>query len=55
MTGTKRNAVLLNAGAAIYVGGGADSIKEGVKKAAELIDNKKALQVLEAYIEASNK
>ncbi len=55
ITGTKRNAVLLNAGAAIYVGGGADSIKEGVKKAAELIDNKKALQVLEAYIEASNK
>lgn len=55
MTGTKRNAVLLNAGAGIYVGGGADSIKEGVKKAAELIDNKKALQVLEAYIEASNK
>ena len=55
MTGTKRTAVLLNAGAAIYVGGGAECIKEGVQKAAELIDNKKALQVLEAYIEASNK
>ena len=32
--GTKRNIVLLNAGAAIYVGGGAASIADGVAKAA---------------------
>ncbi len=53
--GTKRNAVLLNAGAAIYVGEKADSIEEGVKKAAELIDNGEALKVLDAYIAASNR
>ena len=52
--GTKRNAVLLNAGAAIYIGGKADSIAEGVKKAAELIDSGAAQKKLEAYIAASN-
>ena len=52
--GTKRNAVLLNAGAAIYIGGKADSIEEGVKKAAELIDSGAALKKLEEYIIVSN-
>ncbi len=52
--GTKRNAVLLNAGAAIYIGGKADSIEEGVKKAQELIDSGAALKKLEEYIIASN-
>ena len=52
--GTKRNAVLLNAGASIYLGGKADSIEEGVKKAAELIDSGAALKKLEEYIIASN-
>ena len=46
--GTKRNAVLLNAGAAIYIGGKADSIAEGVQKAAELIDSGAAQKKLEA-------
>ena len=53
--GHKRNAVLLNAGAAIYVGGKADSIAEGVKTATDLIDSGKALGVLEKLIELSNK
>ena len=53
--GHKRNAVLLNAGAAIYVGGKADSMAEGVKTAADLIDSGKALGVLEKLIELSNK
>ena len=52
--GTKRNAILLNAGASIYLGGKADSIEEGVKKAAELIDSGAALKKLEEYIIASN-
>ena len=52
--GHQRNAVLLNAGAALYIGGKADSMKEGVSLAAELIDSGKALQTLEKLIEASN-
>lgn len=52
--GTKRNAVLLNAGAAIYVAGKADSIEEGIRKAAEQIDNGSAEKILDAYIRESN-
>ena len=52
--GTKRNIVLLNAGAAIYVGGGAASIADGVAKAAELIDNGAAYSKMEQDIKASN-
>ncbi len=53
--GAKRSAVLMNAGAAIYVGGKAPSFAEGVKKAAELVDNGKAMEVLNAFVEESNK
>ena len=53
--GHQRNAVLLNAGAALYIGGKADSMKEGVLLAAELIDSGKALQTLEKLIEVSNR
>ncbi len=52
--GHKRNAVLLNAGAAIYVGGKAKDMQEGVKMAAELIDSGKALETLNKVIEISN-
>ena len=52
--GAKRNAVLLNAGAALYIGGKADSMKEGVLLAAELIDSGKAFATLEAFKEISN-
>ncbi len=52
--GHQRNAVLLNAGAALYIGGKADSMKDGVSLAAELIDSGKALQTLEKLIKASN-
>jgi anthranilate phosphoribosyltransferase len=41
-----RDIVLLNAGAAIYVSGVADSLEAGIKKAAEVIDNGTALQKL---------
>ena len=53
--GPKRDAVLLNAGAALYIGGKADSMKEGVKLAAELIDSGKALETLDKFIEVSNR
>ena len=52
--GAKRDAVLLNAGAAIYVGGKADTFEDGVKLAAELIDSGKAYAALEKLIEVSN-
>ncbi|MBQ0059629.1 MAG: anthranilate phosphoribosyltransferase [Lachnospiraceae bacterium] len=50
----KRNAVLMNAGAALYIGGKADSMADGVKLAAELIDSGKAYATLEKIIEVSN-
>ena len=53
--GHKRNAVLLNAGAALYIGGKAKDMKEGVVLAAELIDSGKALATLQNFIEFSNR
>lgn len=52
--GPKRDIVVMNAGAALFTAGIAESIQEGVEKAAELIDSGKALEALEAYIAASN-
>ena len=53
--GHKRNAVLMNAGAALYIGGKATDLKAGVKLAAEIIDSGKATETLEKLIEASNR
>lgn len=52
--GHKRNAVLMNAGASLYLGGKADSMKEGIALAAKLIDSGKALETLEKLIKVSN-
>ena len=52
--GPKRNAVLLNAGAALYIAEKADSFADGIKLAAEIIDSGKALEVLEAFKRESN-
>ena len=52
--GHKRNAVLMNAGAALYIGGKANSIKDGIDLAAKLIDSGKALKTLNKLIEISN-
>lgn len=52
--GSKRNAVLMNAGAALYIGGKAETLKDGIALAGELIDSKKALAVLEKLIQISN-
>ncbi len=45
--GPKRDAVLLNAGAALYIGKKAQSIKEGMELAAELIDSGRAAETLQ--------
>ncbi|MBQ8296546.1 MAG: anthranilate phosphoribosyltransferase [Ruminococcus sp.] len=52
--GHKRNAVLMNAGAALYIGEKAASIKDGISLAAEIIDSGKAMETLEKLIEISN-
>lgn len=53
--GHKRNAVLMNAGAALYIGGKADSLNDGIALAAEIIDSGKALETLSKLIEVSNR
>lgn len=53
--GHKRNAVLMNAGASLYIGGKAATIKEGIALAQELIDSGKAAATLEKFIEVSNR
>ncbi|HHX72602.1 MAG TPA: anthranilate phosphoribosyltransferase [Clostridiales bacterium] len=53
--GPKRNAVVLNAGAALFIGGKAGSIGEGITLAADLIDSGKALITLQRFIEVSNR
>lgn len=52
--GHKRNAVLMNAGAALYIAGKAPSMADGIKLAAELIDSGKAYETLEKFIQVSN-
>jgi anthranilate phosphoribosyltransferase len=49
--GTERSLALFNAGAAIYVGGLADSLAAGVERAQEAIDSGAASGVLDAYVE----
>ena len=53
--GHKRNAVLMNAGASLYIGGKAESIRDGIALAAQLIDSGKALDTLQRLIEVSNR
>lgn len=53
--GPKRDAVLMNAGAALYIGGKAASWAEGISLAAELIDSGKAAATLQAFAEVSSR
>ena len=52
--GPKRDAVLMNAGAAIYMAGKADSIQAGINLAKEIIDSGKAAEQLAKFVELSN-
>ncbi|TXJ46152.1 anthranilate phosphoribosyltransferase [Brachyspira aalborgi] len=52
--GAKRKAVCMNAGAGFYIAKKVKNIKEGVKMAENLIDEKKAFEKLEDFIKESN-
>jgi len=52
--GPKRNAVLLNAGAALYIGEKANSLAEGIALAGKLIDDGSALAKLNDFKQESN-
>lgn len=52
--GAKRDAVVLNAGACIYIAKKAATLAEGVKIAQETIDSGKAAEKLEAFVRATN-
>ena len=54
ITGAKRDIVLMNAGAGLFVAGKAESIGDGVRLAAELIDSGKALAKIGEMVEVSN-
>lgn len=53
--GPRRNAVCMNAGAALYIAGKADSLKAGVTLAEELIDSGKAKAKLNEFVTESNR
>lgn len=53
-TGAKRDIVLLNAGATLYVGGLAETIADGIALAAGTIDSGKAMETLEKLVKVSN-
>ena len=52
--GAKRQAVCLNAGAALYIAGKAETIEKGVRQAEQLLDSGAALAKLEEFIRESN-
>ena len=54
VTGAKRDIVLMNAGAALYTYGVADTLKDGIAKAAEVIDNGSALAKLDEFVKFTN-
>ncbi|MDE5737372.1 MAG: bifunctional anthranilate synthase component II/anthranilate phosphoribosyltransferase [Oscillospiraceae bacterium] len=54
ITGAKRDIVLLNAGAVLYTYGIAETLKDGIAKAAQAIDNGSALEKLNAFVKFTN-
>ena len=53
--GPRRDAVLMNAGAALYIGRKAETMADGIRLAAEIIDSGRAAETLRKLIEASNR
>ena len=45
----------MNAGAALYIGGKAETLKDGIALAAKIIDSGKALETLDKLIKVSNR
>jgi anthranilate phosphoribosyltransferase len=52
--GTERSLAVLNAGAAIYVAGGAETLEDGVRAAERAVDSGAAQTVLERWVEATS-
>lgn len=52
-TGTRRTAVVLNAGAGLYIAGQAPTLEQGVRLAEQLIDSGKAYETMETFIALS--
>ncbi len=52
--GAKRDVVIMNAAVTLYLGGKADSIEDGAKLAAEIIDSGAALAKLDEFVAATN-
>ena len=52
--GPKRDIVALNAGAALYIGGKADTFEEGVRLAEKQMDNGQAMETLQKFVTLSN-
>jgi len=52
--GAKRDASVLNAGAALYIAGKADSLYAGVRIAEEMIDSGRAFEQLNRFVELTN-
>lgn len=52
--GAKRNAVIMNAAACIYIAGKADSLQAAAKIAEEMIDTGKAMEVLNQFVKLTN-
>ena len=55
LKGPKRDTVVMNAGAALYISDKADSLEAGVKLAEELIDSGKAIEAMNKFIDFSNR
>jgi anthranilate phosphoribosyltransferase len=53
-TGPTRDVILLNSGAALYVGASAATLQDGIRLAAESIDSGKARRKLEQLVEMTN-
>ncbi len=51
--GAKRDIIVINAGAALLVGGMVDSLAAGIKIAAQTIDSGKALDKLKDFVKAA--
>lgn len=51
--GTERSLAVLNAGAAIYVAGGAETLSDGVRAAERAVDSGAAAEVLDRWVEAT--
>ena len=54
-TGAKRDAVLLNAAASLYIADKVSSLADGIKLAQSLIDSGAALETLNKFVEVSNR